>query len=329
MISTTKTVTVFGGSGFLGRYISNRMAQAGWRVLVAVRRPNEALFVRTYGEVGQVEPVLANVRDEESTRRLIAGSDAVVNCVGILQETRRQKFDAVQSEAAERIARIANEEGVKSLVHISAIGADADSESEYAQSKAAGEEAVKKHFPKAVILRPSIIFGTEDNFFNRFASMARLSPIVPIVGENTRFQPVYVDDVAHAVEIALTSDVKAGIYELGGPDIATMRELIEKTNHVVGRDRMIVNIPFAIARINAWWFDFFAKISFGIIPSLLTRDQVKLLQTDNVVSKGVLGFNSLGINPTAMDGKLEEYLYCYRPYGQYTSLTDSAKNLGA
>ncbi len=328
MISTTKTVTVFGGSGFLGRYISNRMAQAGWRVLVAVRRPNEALFVRTYGEVGQVEPVLANVRDEESTRRLIAGSDAVVNCVGILQETRRQKFDAVQSEAAERIARIANEEGVKSLVHISAIGADADSESEYAQSKAAGEEAVKKHFPKAVILRPSIIFGTEDNFFNRFASMARLSPIVPIVGENTKFQPVYVDDVAHAVEIALTSDVKAGIYELGGPDIATMRELIEKTNHVVGRDRMIVNIPFAIARINAWWFDFFAKISFGIIPSLLTRDQVKLLQTDNVVSKGALGFNSLGINPTAMDGKLEEYLYCYRPYGQYTSLTDSAKNLG-
>ena len=203
-------VTIFGGSGFVGRYIARRLAKEGWRVRVAVRRPNEAMFVRPYGVVGQVEPILANIRDDASVRAAIQGADAVVNCVGILAEQGKNQFDTVQAEGAGRVARIAAEEGIGRFVHVSAIGADAESDSDYARTKALGEAAVLEHMPGAVILRPSIIFGPEDGFFNRFAAMARFGPILPVVGAGTRFQPVYVDDVAHAAVLGVTGAAEVG-----------------------------------------------------------------------------------------------------------------------
>ncbi len=310
--------TVFGGSGFVGRYVTQRLARAGWRVRVAVRRPNEALFVRPYGVVGQVEPVQANIRDEASTRRAIAGASVVINCVGILNEQGRQSFNAVQDEGAGRIARLAAAEGVGRLVHISAIGADPESPSAYARSKAAGEAAVQAAFPGAVILRPSIVFGTEDGFFNRFAGIAQISPVVPVVGPDTRFQPVYVDDVAEAAVRAATSDVAAGVYELGGPEVATFRELIDRTLALIGRRRIVLPLPWGLAGLQARVLDFVQRASFGLVTnSVLTADQVRLLRADNVVAPAVKGLGDLGIVPTPMEAVLESYLYAYRKHGQY------------
>jgi NADH dehydrogenase len=329
--SNTKApiVTIFGGSGFVGRYVAQRMAKRGWRVRVAVRRPNEAHFVRPYGNVGQVEPAQANIRDDASTRRAIEGADAVVNCVGILAESGKQKFDSVQAEGAGRIARIAAECGVGNLVHISAIGADAESDSGYARSKAAGEAAVRAAFPGAAILRPSVIFGTEDQFFNRFGAMAQYMPILPLVGAETRFQPVYVDDVAEAACRAAVGEAEAGAtYELGGPAVHTFRELMQEMLGVIRRRRLIVNLPFGVARFMAWIMDGVQKISFGLIPNMaVTGDQVRQLRRDNVVSEGAKTLADLGISPQAMEGVLERYLYVYRPYGQYEATTSSAKNL--
>ncbi|KZY43328.1 3-beta hydroxysteroid dehydrogenase, partial [Roseovarius sp. HI0049] len=219
----SKLVTIFGGSGFLGRYIARRMAKAGWRVRVAVRRPNEAVYVRTYGVVGQVEPVLCNIRDDESVRSVLRGADAAVNCVGTFDKGGKNNFDAVQNKGAARIGRIAKEEGVKRLVHISAIGADAESETLYGQSKGQGEAAILDSFPDAVILRPSVMFGAEDSFFNRFAGMTRWGPALPVVGASTKFQTVWVDDVAAAAEMGVKGTAVPGIYELGGPDVNTFR----------------------------------------------------------------------------------------------------------
>ncbi len=328
MTTSAPIVTIFGGSGFLGRYVAQRMARAGWRVRVATRRPNEALFVKPYGAVGQVEPILANIRNEDSVRGLIRGSTAVVNCVGILNEIGRQKFGAVQAEGAARVARIAAEEGVEHLVHISAIGADANSESAYARTKAAGEATVLENFPSAVILRPSIMFGNEDGFFNKFAGLARISPIVPIVGGDTKFQPVFVDNVAEAAAKGAIGEVPAGIYELAGPEVATFRELIHKMLGIVRRRRLVMNVPFFLAGIKAWGLDMVQAATGGLVENrLLTRDQVKNLANDNVATGEYPGLSDLGIMPTAMDGVLESYLYCFRPQGQYTALTASAKNL--
>ena len=328
MSATPKLVTIFGGSGFVGRYIVRRMAKEGWRVRVAVRRPNEAIFVKTYGNVGQIEPLLANIRDEASTRAAIIGSDAVVNCVGILNETSRQKFNTVQTEGAGRIARIAAECGVTNFVHFSAIGADSNSESNYSKSKAEGESLVRAAFKSAIILRPSIVFGNEDQFFNRFATMAKLSPVVPLVGSKTKFQPVYVDDLAAAAVKAITENVKPGIYELGGPEVATFKELIVKLMGIIRRKRLIVNVPFFAALIQAYAFDIAQKLSLGLFTnSILTRDQVRSLKSDNVVSLRGKSFKELNIEPVAMDAILEEYLYRHRPYGQYTELTETAGNL--
>ncbi len=328
MLNAAPIVTIFGGSGFVGRYIAQRMARAGWRVRVAVRRPNEAIFVRTYGAVGQVEAVQANIRDEASTRRAITGAVAVVNCVGILVEEGRQGFSSVQNEGAARIARLATEEGAQKFVQISAIGADATSDSGYARSKAEGEAAVSRAFPAAVILRPSIVFGAEDQFFNRFAAMARLSPVLPVVGPDTKFQPVYVDDVAAAAEAALTRDVAPGIYELGGPDIATFRALMRRMLTVIRRNRMIVALPFWLGRAQGAGFDLLQKISFGLFTNkLITRDQVRLLARDNVVAAGARGFAELGITPQSMDAILESYLYSFRPSGQYATIKDSAAQM--
>lgn len=321
-------VTIFGGSGFVGRYVTQRMARAGWRVRVAVRRPNEALFVRTYGTVGQVEPIQANIRDEASTRRAIAGADAVINCVGIMVEQGRQVFGAVQTEGAGRVARIAAAEGVARLVHVSAIGSDPESDSLYGQSKAEGEAAVLAAFPGAVILRPSIVFGVEDKFFNRFARMVQFSPVLPIVGPETRFQPVYVGDVAAAAEVAASGGAAPGTFELGGPEVETFRSLMERMLAVIRRRRLVLALPKPLARVNAWAFDTAQRLSFGLFTNeMITRDQVKLLAYDNVVSAGAKGLADLGIEPTAMEAVLPEYLYSYRPNGQFNTIQESAARL--
>jgi len=323
----SKLVTIYGGSGFVGRYIARRMAKAGWRVRVAVRRPNEAMHVKPYGTVGQVEPVFCNIRDDNSVRAVARGADAVVNCVGTFDRKGKNNFDAVQSEGAARIARIAAEEGVARLVQISAIGADADSDSIYAQTKAQGEKGVLDAFPGAVILRPSVIFGPEDNFFNRFAGMTRFSPVLPVVGAETRFQPVYVDDVAQAAEMGATGAAPSGIYELGGPDVNTFRELMQHMLKVIRRRRLIMNIPFGIAGLMGWSFDLVQTLSFGLIPSQITRDQVRSLRVDNVVSQEARGFSDLGIRPMAMEVVLPDYLWRFRPAGQYEAIKESASRL--
>jgi len=320
-------VTIYGGSGFVGRYITQRAAKAGWRVRVAVRRVDEALFVRTYGVVGQVEPVACNIRDDASVKAASTGADVVVNCVGILAPEGPNTFGAVQAEGAGRIARLAAENGVKRMVQISAIGADAASDSAYARTKAAGEGAVLEHMPRAVILRPSIVFGPEDQFFNRFAGMARSLPIVPIVGARTKFQPVYVDDVAAAAELAIEGKAAPGIYELGGPDVDTFRELMEVMLQVIQRRRLIVNQPFWMARTLGWGFDLMGKLSLGLIKGPLTLDQVRNLARDNVVSPEARGFADLGIVPVSMEAVLPDYLWRFRPSGQYAATKASARNL--
>ena len=324
----TKLVTIYGGSGFVGRYISWHLARRGWRIRVAVRRPNEALFVRPYGVVGQVEPVFCNIRDDASVASVMTEADAVVNCVGVLAEDGRNSFDAVQAEGAGRIARLAAERGITRMVHLSAIGADATSDSGYARSKAAGEAAVLSALPDAVILRPSLVFGTEDKFFNRFASMARFGPILPVVGAGTRFQPVYVDDVARVAVKGVEGEIPGGVYELGGPEVATFRELMRKMLGVIQRRRMILNVPFWAAGAQATALDLAGKVSLGLWSNdVLTRDQVRLLRRDNLVAPGAKGFADLGIDPTAMESVLESYLYRYRPHGQYDAIQQSAAGL--
>ncbi|MCZ0811351.1 MAG: complex I NDUFA9 subunit family protein [Pseudomonadota bacterium] len=323
----SKLVTIYGGSGFVGRYIARRMAKAGWRVRVAVRRPNEAMHVKPYGTVGQVEPVFCNIRDDDSVRAVARGADAVVNCVGTFDRKGKNNFDSVQSEGAARIARIAAEEGAARLVQISAIGADEGSESIYAQTKARGEKGVLDAFPGAVILRPSVIFGPEDDFFNRFAGMTRFSPILPVVGAETRFQPVYVDDVAQVAEMGVTGAAAPGIYELGGPDVNTFRELMQQMLKVIRRRRLIMNIPFGIAGLMAWSFELVQTLSFGLIPPQITRDQVRSLRVDNVVSGEARGFSDLGIRPVAMEVILPDYLWRFRPAGQYEAIKESASRL--
>ena len=324
----SKLVTIFGGSGFVGRYIARRMAQQGWRVRVAARRPDEAGFVRTYGVVGQVEPVFCNIRDDDSVRAVTRGADVVVNCVGTFAAKGKNNFQAVQADGAGRIARIAAEEGVAGMVHVSAIGADAESESLYAQSKAAGEEAVLAAMPGAVILRPSVIFGTEDAFFNRFANMSKMTPVLPLVGAGVRFQPVWVDDVAAAAEIAVLGRAEAGVYELGGPEVDTFAGWVKTMLKVVQRRRGVIGLPHAVGQLMGWGFDLLQTLTLGLFNnSVLTRDQVRQLREDNVVAEGARGFADLGIAPSAPEAVLPDYLWPHRPSGQYAAIKASAANL--
>ncbi|MEP0707617.1 MAG: complex I NDUFA9 subunit family protein [Parvibaculum sp.] len=310
------TVTVFGGSGFLGRHIVHALARRGCRVRVAVRRPNDAMFLRPMGVVGQVEPVQANIRDEASVKAALMGADAVVNLVGIMHESGRQTFGAVQAEGAGRIAKAAAEAGIPALVHISAIGADEDSASSYARSKAAGEKAVREAFPGAAIVRPSIVFGPEDDFFNRFAAMARFSPALPLIGGGTtKFQPVYVKDVAEGVMRLLERTGTGGItYEFGGPEVQTFRELMEETLRTIERKRLLVVLPAALAKLMSYVTQF--------IPNPpLTPDQVRLLGVDNVVSEEAVAekrtLEGLGVTPTALELVLPTYLHRFRKTGQF------------
>lgn len=324
----SKLVTIYGGSGFVGRYIARRMAKEGWRVRVAVRRPNEAMHVKPYGVPGQVEPILCNIRDDASVSAAMQGADAVVNCVGVLNALGKNSFEAVQAEGAARVARIAAAQGIGQLVHLSALGADAQGRSEYARTKAAGEAAVREAFPDAVILRPSVIFGTEDQFFNRFAGMASLSPVLPIARGETLFQPVYVDDVARAAVKAALGTVAPGIYELGGPEVKSFAALMREMCAVIRRRRLVLSLPgFAVWPL-AFGFDMLQAFSLQLIENkVLSRDQLKSLETDNVVSGDAMGFADLGITPERMGPILPSYLWKFRPSGQYDEMTASARNL--
>lgn len=324
----SKLVTIYGGSGFVGRYVARRMAKAGWRVRVAVRRPNEAMFVRPYGVVGQVEPVLCNIRDDASVAAAMAGADAVVNCVGILSESGANTFAAVQDEGAGRVARLARAAGVAHLVHLSAIGADPGAESEYGRTKAAGEAAVLAHFPGAVILRPSIMFGPEDGFFNRFAGMTRMGPFLPVVAGGTKFQPVYVDDVAQAAVMGAEGVAAPGVYELGGPEVLSFHQLMERMLQVIHRRRVLVPVPGFVAQVLAFCFDMLEAVTLGLVSNpVVTRDQLKSLGRDNVVTGQAPGLETLGIAPTTLEAVLPDYLWRFRPSGQYDAIKESARNL--
>ncbi len=322
----SQLVTIFGGSGFVGRYITRRLAKAGWRVRVAVRNPNEAMFVRPYGAVGQVEPVFCNIRDDASVAAVLHGADAVVNCVGVLAEVGKNTFEAVQDQGATRIARLAAAAGITRMVQLSALGASADAKSAYSRSKAAGEAGVLEHMPDAMILRPSVIFGPEDAFFNRFAGMSRFGPVLPVIGADTMFQPVYVDDVAAAAVAGVTGQV-SGVFELGGPDVLSFRELMAMMLDVVRRRRLVMNIPYFLARIMAGVFGLVQSLTLGLVKAPVTRDQVINLAIDSVVPEGAQGFDALGIRPTAMEAVLPDYLWRFRPSGQYAAIKESAKNL--
>ncbi len=323
----SKFVTIFGGSGFVGRYIARRLAKEGWRVRVACRRPNEALFVRSYGAVGQVEPVFCNIRDDASVAAALAGASAAVNCVGTFDRGGTNNFDSVQSEGAGRIARLAASGGLSALVHISAIGADVDSVSDYSRTKGEGEAAVLAAFPNAMILRPSVIFGNEDGFFNRFAAMSRLGPILPLVGGATRFQPVSVEDVAAAAVKGVTGEA-TGIYELGGPDVDTLSGLIKCMLGVIQRRRLVINLPFWVGSIIAGLLGAGSALTLGLVRnSILTQDQVRSLKTDSVVHPGAKTLTDLGVTPTGFAAVIPEYLWRYRPSGQYAAIKASAKNL--
>jgi NADH dehydrogenase len=307
-----RVITVFGGSGFIGRHLVQRLARRGWIIRVAVRRPDAALFLKPLGDVGQITPVAANLRHAGSVRAAVAGADAVVNLVGILYQGGKQRFDAVHAEGARTVAEAARAAGATRLIQMSALGADPASPAEYARSKAAGEQAAKAAFPGATIVRPSIVFGPEDGFFNRFAAMARFSPALPLIGGGrTRFQPVYVGDVAEAMACILDDDSTAGrVYELAGPTVYSFKELMELTLATIRRRRLLLPLPFWAATLQATFLELLP------VPPL-TRDQVALLRRDNVASPGALGLADLGITPTAPELVIPTYLDLYRAGGRF------------
>ena len=309
-------VTVFGGSGFVGRHVVGALAERGYMVLNACRRPELAGHLQPLGVLGQVQSIQANVRVPWSVERAVERADAVVNLVGILAESGKQRFDAVQGEGAATIARAAAGVGA-TLCHVSAIGADARSQSAYARSKARAEDAVLESVPGATVMRPSIVFGPEDDFFNRFAGMARIAPVLPLIGGGrTRFQPVYVRDVADAVAKAVAGEAKPGtIYELGGPRVLTFKECLDEMQEATYRSRPYVSLPFGIAGL-------MGRVMKHLPGAPLTDDQVVLLQRDNVVSRDAISegrtLEGLGITPTDLDAVLPTYMVRYRREGQFT-----------
>jgi uncharacterized protein YbjT (DUF2867 family) len=318
---TQQLVTVFGGSGFLGRYVVSALAKRGYRVLVVTRQPNRANFL-PQGMVGQVHPIQGNLRYPESIAHAVAKADHVVNLVGILQERGRQRFDAVQAEGPRLIAEAARPDAT--IVHVSAIGADAESESVYARSKAAGEANLLKVRPDAVILRPSLMFGPGDGFFNRFASLARALPVLPLVGADTRFQPVFAGDVAAAVTAAVDGAVPGGrTYELGGPEIKTLRQLVAYVLEVTERKRLILSLPKAAGRVQGTVLGVLDTITLGLVPNefVMTKDQAILLERDNVVSEAALAegrtLEGLGLTPTTIEAIAPAYLTRFRKTGQF------------
>jgi uncharacterized protein YbjT (DUF2867 family) len=316
-LNNNALVAIYGGSGFIGRHVVRAIAKTGARMRVAVRRPELALHLQPLGGVGQINAVQANVRFPDSLLAAADGADAVVNLVGILFPTGKQTFKAVQDEGARHVAEAARASGAKVLVHVSAIGANPESPSVYARSKAAGEAAVKEVFPETVILRPSVVFGPEDDFFNRFAKLARLFPALPLIGGgNTRLEPVFVGDVAKAVVAGLRGTAKAGApYELGGPEVLTLKEVMQRVLDYTMRRRLLVPVPFWFAKLQAAFLQ--------LLPNpMLTIDQVRLLRTDNVVSEPAKRsrrtLDGLGIEPVAIASVVPDYLEQFRPRGQFS-----------
>ena len=320
---TPKLVTIFGGSGFVGRYVVRELVNRGYRVRVAVRRPDFAGFLQPIGNVGQIQLVQANLRYRNSIDAAVKGSDVVINLVGILAESGRQKFDAVQAFGARAVAEACRAEKAK-LIHMSAIGADVDSASGYGETKGRGEQSVREVVKDAIIMRPSIVFGQEDEFFNRFGAMARFAPALPLIGGGTtRFQPVYVGDVAEAFALAVEGKVPAGkTYELGGPQTPTFRECLELLLKEIGRKKMLVSLPWFVAGMMGK--------ALGWLPGApITSDQVEMLKTDNVVSDEAIKqkrtLEGIGITPTPMAAILPTYLVQYRPHGQFTKIADESE----
>jgi uncharacterized protein YbjT (DUF2867 family) len=309
-------VTVFGGSGFLGRNVVRALAKRDYRIRVAVRRPELAGYLQPLGKVGQIHSVQANLRYPASVEAAMRDSHVAINLVGILTESGAQTFEAVQGRGAETVAKAATAVGAR-MVHVSAIGAEANSPSRYARAKAGGEQAVLSAMPSAVILRPSILFGPEDDFTNRFATLARLSPMLPLIGGGeTKLQPAYVGDVATAVADAVEGKTKAGaVYELGGPEVLSMREIMKIILDITDRDRMLVSLPFGLAKLQS------LLLQFAPGPFKLTPDQVELLRSDNVVSDAAkaagLTLEGLGISSDSIEAIAPQYLWRFRPAGQF------------
>ena len=309
MMGGRRVATVFGGAGFIGRHVVQRLARHGFTVRIAGRDTEKAARLRVLGDVGQIVPVAASVTDEASVARAVAGAEVVVNLVGILFERRPGDFARIQAEGAGRVARLAAAAGAGRLVHLSAIGADGASESQYARTKAEGEAAVLAAFPAATILRPSVVFGAEDQFFNRFAGLATMLPVMPVVRGETKFQPVYVGDVADAVMAALARDDSRGrIYELGGPRVMSMRHVLQFVLEHTRRCRPLVPLPEGLVR-------FQARLGEMLPTPPLTRDQLILLGKDNLVAEGAAGFAALGIEPKAVEAIVPAYLARYRAGG--------------
>ncbi len=312
-----KLVTIFGGSGFVGTQIVQLLAKRGHRIRVAVRRPDLAGHTRMFGSVGQIVPIQANLRNAASLRRAVAGADIVINLVGVGHSRGAQTFEAVHVDGAANIAVAAKAAGASTLVHMSALGVDKAAEvSAYAASKLAGEAAVFQAFPDAIIMRPSLLFGQGDGFFNLMGALARMLPVLPVIGGDTRFQPAYVGDVAEAFALAAEGQVKSGrIYELGGPEIETYRQLLVRIQREAGRNRPMLPLPSGLAKLLA------LPLAILPFPPLLTADQVELLGVDNVVSDAAIKdkrtFAAFGITPTAMDAILPTYMYRYRKHGQF------------
>jgi uncharacterized protein YbjT (DUF2867 family) len=324
LIPTGRIVTVFGGSGFIGRQVVRKLAKRGWRIRVATRRPDLAGHLQPSGRVGQIHAIQANLRNPASVARALQGADAVVNLVGILAESGRQNFEAVHAFGARAVARAAQEGGISRVVHMSALGADPDSPSDYARTKARGEAAVRDIIPEAIVTRPSVVFGPEDDFFNRFATMARVLPVLPLIGAETRFQPVFVGDVAEVVARAVAGNLPAGsTWELGGPEIRSLRELVVYVCAVTRRKRLLLPVPFGPGHYMAWGTEVATILSLGLFPRILaaTRDQVRLLRTDNIVSQDAIRsgrtLEALGITGETIGAVVPTYLYRYRKTGQY------------
>ncbi len=311
-LSDTKVVSVFGGSGFLGRHVVRALAKEGWRIRVAVRHPNTAHFLKPMGRVGQIQLLKANINNDEAVVAALKDADAAINLVGILAQSGSQRFDAIHVEGAARIAKAAAAHGVARLVHVSALGADKDSPARYARTKAEGEARVREAFPSATILRPSVLFGPEDDLFNKFGWLARIAPALPLIGGGkTRFQPVFVGDVAQAVARVLDDASTAGMtYELGGPEVMSFKDILKLVLKETRRKRLLVPLPFAIARIKGALLGMFPK-------PLLTLDQVRMLESDNVVSESALTLRDLSITPTAAEAIIPSYLWRFRKAGQF------------
>lgn len=316
MTPTSNLVTVFGGSGFLGRYVIRALVAKGWRVRAAVRNPHTAHELKVIGDVGQVQLMQANLRFPNSVTQAVQGADAVVNLVGVLFEAGRQSFEALHATAPDTIGAACTAANIRNVCHVSAIGADVDSESDYARTKGEGESNLRALIPTADILRPSIVFGTEDEFFNRFAKMTAFAPALPLIGGGqTKFQPVFVEDVAMAVAESVTRGTTGTTYELGGPKTYTFKELLRFMLDTIDKKRLLLPVPWFAANMMGFGGELSGALPF--VEPFLTRDQVKNLKVDNLVAEDAVGFEAFNIQPKTVEAIVPTYLAKYRKYGEF------------